>query len=448
MTKTNNPRQLAVETLTKIEQGAYSSLQLNQVIQNSQIDERDVNLLTNIVYGVLQHKLTLTAQIKPFIKNPKKVQPWVIELLKTAVYQLEYLNRIPKRAVFNETINIAKHLGHDGIRKMVTGILHQMDRSGLMNPAHIKDPLERLVMEYSVPKWIIEQLIEQVGIDKTTTILASLNQPAKQSVRINTALIDRDTLIDQLTAEGYQVEPSPLAADGLILTGRSANAAKEFKTGELTIQDESAMLPVETMPIKPDQLILDACSAPGGKTTQIAEQLSLQHSGQVVALDLHESRLKQVVKNAKRMHLNDYITTKALDARKLDQVYADETFNQILVDAPCSGLGLMRRKPEIRYEKTSQDIEQLATIQLAILNAIAPKLKVGGQLTYSTCTIIDQENHDVLVAFLAQHPEFKLVPIKLAHVSSASGELRIYPDDFDSDGFFVANLVKTEASAS
>ncbi|MBW1605631.1 16S rRNA (cytosine(967)-C(5))-methyltransferase RsmB [Lactobacillus sp. Sy-1] len=443
MTKTDNPRQLAVSTLTKIEQGAYSSLQLNQIIQNSNIEERDVNLLTNIVYGVLQHKLTLEYQIAPFIKNPKKVQPWVLVLLKTALYQMEYLDRIPTRAIFNESINIAKVMGHDGIRKMVTGVLHQIDRSGLPSIDKIKDPLERMQVQFSVPSWIIKQLVDQVGTTKTTHILASLNQPAKQSVRINTAEVSRDQLVSQLNQAGFTVHDSQLATDGLILTERSANSAAEFKNGELTIQDESAMLPVETMPIQPHQLILDACSAPGGKTTQIAEKLAQLGSGQVIALDLHESRLKQVVKNAKRMHLNDYVQTKALDARKLATVYADATFDQVLVDAPCSGLGLMRRKPEIRYEKSIQDIQHLAQIQLAILDSIAPKIKTGGQLTYSTCTIIDQENHDVLVQFLTAHPEFKMQPIELGSVGSKAGEVRIYPDDFDSDGFFVANLVKT-----
>ncbi|MHA8262924.1 16S rRNA (cytosine(967)-C(5))-methyltransferase RsmB [Lactobacillaceae bacterium Melli_B3] len=439
----NNPRQLAVTTLTKIEQGAYSSLQLNQVIQSSKIDERDVNLLTNIVYGVLQHKLTLEYQIEPFIKHPKKVQPWVMELLKTAVYQLEYLTRIPKRAVFNETIQIAKSMGHDGIRKMVTGILHQMDRKGRRDPKAIKDPTKRLMMEFSVPEWIIGQLSNQVGLTKTRSILASLNQPAKQSVRVNTALISKSALTDELVNDGFKIADSSLATDGLILAERSANSAPAFKNGQMTIQDESAMLPVETMPIQPDQLILDACAAPGGKTTQIAERLAIQNSGRVIALDLHESRLKNVVKNAKRMQLADYIDTKALDARKLDAAYADQSFDQVLVDAPCSGLGLMRRKPEIRYEKAPKDIEHLAQIQLSILNSIAPKLKVGGQLTYSTCTIINQENHDVLQSFLSQHPEFELKSIKLPAFEAPQSELRIYPDDFGSDGFFVANLVKT-----
>ncbi|UQS86643.1 16S rRNA (cytosine(967)-C(5))-methyltransferase RsmB [Nicoliella spurrieriana] len=443
MTKKDNPRQLAVATLTKIEQGAYSSLQLNQIIQNSTLDERDVKLLTNIVYGVIQHKLTLEYQIAPFIKKQKRLQPWVLVLLKTALYQMEYLDRIPKRAIFNESINIAKVMGHDGIRKMVTGVLHQIDRNGVLDPAQIKDPLERMQLQFSVPKWIIEQLIEQVGMTKTTSILASLNQPAKQSVRVNTAMETRDALATQLHASGFDVTNSSLAEAGLILSNRSANSAPEFKTGAMTIQDESAMLPVETMPIGANQLILDACSAPGGKTTQIAERLARQKSGRVVALDLHESRLKQVVKNAKRMHLNDYVQTKALDARKLDSIYANETFDQVLVDAPCSGLGLMRRKPEIRYEKSIQDIKHLAEIQLAILNSIAPKIKVGGQLTYSTCTIIDQENHAVLEQFLVEHPEFERKPIDLNSVQSNPGEIRIYPDDFDSDGFFVANLVKT-----
>lgn len=440
---TSNPRLLAVKTLDKVSNGAYSNLQLNQVIKKHELTTKDISLLTNIVYGVIQHRLTLEYQLNFFLKNPKKVDSWVKELLYTAIYQMEYLDKIPDRAIFNESIKIAKKMGHDGIRRLVTGVLHQIQRKGLSSFDEISDPIEKLSIQYSISKWIIEELINQVGMDKTISILNSINEPSKQSIRFNSRIVKKNDLAEKLRSQGYQVKDSELVAAGLILSGKSASYSSTFLDGEMTIQDESAMLPVESMDIKPNDVILDACSAPGGKTTQIAEQLDAKQGGRVYALDLHDNRLRQVVKNAKRLHVDDVLSTQACDARKLDDYFADNTFDQILIDAPCSGIGLIRRKPEIRYEKTLADVKKLSGIQLDILNAAASKLKENGKIVYSTCTILNQENSDVIEKFLQEHKEFKLVkPASKMNVATNDDYLRIYPDDFDSDGFFVCNLVK------
>ncbi|UQS85325.1 16S rRNA (cytosine(967)-C(5))-methyltransferase RsmB [Apilactobacillus apisilvae] len=439
----DNPRLLAVKTLNKISNGSYSNLQLNQVIDHSELDSRDISLLTNIVYGVIQHRLTLEYYLKAFLKKPNKVDVWVKELLYTAIYQMYYLDKIPERAIFNETIKIAKKMGHDGIRRMVTGTLHQIKRNGLPTFDNITDYLEKLSIEYSVAPWIIEQLNNQVGESKTISILKSINHSSKQSVRFNSRLTDKQTLSEQLEDEGYNVQSSKLVNSGLILSNKSASYSDLFKDGYMTIQDESAMLPVESMNIVPSDKILDACSAPGGKTTQIAEQLDIRKDGHVFALDLHEKRLAQVEKNAKRLHVSDVLNTEACDARNLDILFSDEQFDQILVDAPCSGIGLIRRKPEIRYEKKLSDVEHLSDIQLDILNSVASKLKKGGKLVYSTCTILNQENVDVVNKFIQQNDNFELVPTKTSlNLNNSSKYLQIYPDDYDSDGFFVCNLIK------
>lgn len=439
----SNPRLLAVKTLSKISNGAYSNLQLNQVIENSDLSSRDIALLTNIVYGVIQHRLTLEYQLNHFLKNASKVDDWVKELLYSAIYQMEYLDKIPTRAVFNETIKIAKKMGHDGIRRLVTGVLHQIERKGLPDFSDIDDPIKKLSIEYSISEWMIEELNKQVGEEKTLSILKSINQPSKQSVRFNSKLISKQSLSDKLKADGYGVQNSKLVESGLILTKKSASYSDTFKNGQMTIQDESAMLPVESMDIKESDVILDACSAPGGKTTQIAEHLSKEAGGHVEALDLHNNRLKQVQKNAKRLGVSDVLSTQACDARNLDDLYDDETFNQILIDAPCSGIGLIRRKPEIRYEKKMEDVKKLASIQMDILTSAAKKLKKGGKLVYSTCTILNQENSDVIAEFLKQNPDFKRVdPVSKMGIQLNDGYIRIYPDDYDSDGFFVCNLIK------
>ncbi|AQW22013.1 16S rRNA (cytosine(967)-C(5))-methyltransferase [Lentilactobacillus curieae] len=440
-TVSNNPRELAMQTLVLTAKGAYSNLQINSVLEKTTMGVEDRALYTNIVYGVLQHMLTFEYQLAPFLKNADETEDWVKELLYTAIYQLEYLDRVPKRAIFDETIKIAKKNGHDGIRRMVTGILHSIDRKGLADPKKIKNRSERLSIETSVPVWIVKILTEQLEGPKAESILRSINHPAKQSVRINQASgMSKEEIVSKLESEGFEVFDSEVAANGLVLQKKLAINSELFADGTITIQDESAMLPVESMSIAGDDQVLDACSAPGGKTTQIAEELT---TGMVTALDIHDKKLRVVRRNAERMNLADKVTTVPLDARKVDEKFADEQFAEILVDAPCSGLGLIRRKPEIRYSKTLADSEKLSGIQKQILDAVAPKVKVGGTITYSTCTILNQENQDVVSEFLDAHPNFSLETVSTQLDLSANIKdklLKIYPDDYNSDGFFVSTL--------
>ncbi|CAM2762711.1 hypothetical protein IV48_GL000123 [Fructilactobacillus fructivorans] len=231
-----------------------------------------------------------------------------------------------------------------------------------------------------------------------------------------------------------------MADHALILSGKSASSSPLFKAGMFTIQDESAMLPVQSMDIHGDDYVLDACAAPGGKATQIAEYLA---SGKVEALDLHQKKLNKIEQNAARMGVKDKIEVHALDARKVSNLFSNEVFDKILVDAPCSGLGLMRRKPEIRYDKTLDDVSHLSKVQAEILDAVAPTLKIGGQLVFSTCTILNQKNRDNVKKFLDNHPNFKPIWVETKQnlkPKRETDDLRIYPDDYDSDGFFISGF--------
>ncbi|WP_395537941.1 16S rRNA (cytosine(967)-C(5))-methyltransferase RsmB [Lactiplantibacillus pentosus] len=441
----NTPRWLAVAALAKIKNGAYSNLQLNQLINEHRMDRRDINLLTNMVYGVIQHRLTLEFWLKPFVRHPHQLDPWVRELLLSALYQWQYLDKIPQRAVFNETIEIAKVKGHPGIRRFVTGVLHQMDRSGLPAFDTIEDPDERLSVTYSMPVWLIQELRQQLGATKMEAIIASLNQPAKQSLRVNTALSTVSDVTTALTNDGLTVEPSKISPLGLVVTDGQAINTEAMRYGMFTVQDESAQLVVPALNVQPGDQVLDACAAPGGKTTQVAAQLDADAGGEVVALDIHANKVRLIGQNAARMHVADRVVATELDARKVQTQFDDESFDRILVDAPCSGLGLMRRKPEIRYEKQLQDSLNLQKIQLAILAVVAPTLKKGGIMTYSTCTILQQENQDVIAKFLADHPEFELQTTPTEQDLKADRTdktLSIYPDDYLSDGFFIACLRK------
>lgn len=440
----SNPRWLAVELLERIgKNGSYSNLALNQVIERHSLDARDVSLLTNIVYGVIQHRLTLEFYLDGFIGNRKKTAPWVMELLKTALYQQLYLERIPKRAVFNETIEIAKSRGHEGIRRFVTGVLHAIDRKGLPDTAEISDPLERISIESSTPLWLVRQLVEELGLERTGRMLETINQPPAQSVRVNlakNAVADAEAFLE---SEGFSVERSAVAPLGLRVSGGFIPQSRAYGEGRVVVQDESAMLAVDSMKVEPSDRVLDGCAAPGGKTTQIAAELK---DGRVFALDIHGHKVRLIERNAALCGVDDRVEAGKLDARKAGEMFAAGSLDKVLIDAPCSGLGLMRRKPEVKYEKSLKDSQSLHRIQTEILDRVAPLVREGGTLTYSTCTILNEENQGTVDAFLALHPEFCQVKTETSLGVKDEREslgLTIYPDEFGSDGFFIATLKRT-----
>ncbi|KRM13158.1 16S rRNA (cytosine(967)-C(5))-methyltransferase RsmB [Paucilactobacillus suebicus] len=439
-------RFLALEALDKVLlSGAYSNLQLNQVIAQAHLSDADRRLLTNIVYGVIQHRITLEYWLAPFIKG-KKLESWVQVLLLMSLYQYKYLDKVPEWAITDESIKIAKIKGHPGIRKLVTAVLHNILRQGVRSFDQLQDQTTRLSTEYSVPSWLIDELASQYGDSKTHEILKKINQPAHQSIRVKQSA-DTEQVIKSLEDDGFSVKRSTVTSYALIISGKSAAESPLFRDGTITIQDESAMLAVDSMKINPGDQVLDACAAPGGKTIQIAEHLDINNGGKVTALDIHQHKIKLIKDNAKRMHTNSVIDAIQLDARKVSEKFADESFDRILVDAPCSGFGLIRRKPEIRYEKTLEDSFHLQTIQLNILDAVATKVKKGGIITYSTCTILQQENNQVVNKFLQSHPDFTLQKTETSNQLFNDREdktLTILPSDFDSDGFFVATLKRNQ----
>ncbi|MFZ2588629.1 16S rRNA (cytosine(967)-C(5))-methyltransferase RsmB [Paucilactobacillus nenjiangensis] len=439
-------RYLALESLEKVlTSGAYSNLQLNQVIEKNNLADNDRRLLTNLVYGVIQHRLTLEYWLEPFTKG-KKIDDWVKALLMMAIYQYHYLDKVPDWAVTDESIKLAKQRGHEGIRKFVTAILHRILREGLTDFNQIASETTRASIEYSVPEWLITELINQYGTEKMIEIVQSLNQPANQSLRINTRLTDKEEVSRQLYEADLDFRDSQVAENALVLEHGVIANTEAFKNGEITIQDESAMLAVENMHLQPSFKVLDACAAPGGKTVQIAAELDADAGGQVTALDIHQHKIKLIESNAKRLAVNDVVKAIDLDARKVDEKFTDESFDAILIDAPCSGFGLIRRKPEIRYEKRLSDSYNLQKIQLEILAAVAPKIKKNGIITYSTCTILRQENDDVVNQFLANHPEFTLERTQTnlnLKDDRQSDTLTILPSDYGSDGFFVSSLRRT-----
>ncbi|MGE7601851.1 16S rRNA (cytosine(967)-C(5))-methyltransferase RsmB [Peribacillus sp. NPDC097675] len=439
-------RDIALDILESVEKNqSYSNLLLNNLIKKHQLSAVDSGLLTEISYGTIQRKMTLDYYLQPYIKNPKKTQSWVINLLRLSVYQMVYLDKVPDHAIIFEAVEISKKRGHKGTQSMVNGVLRNIQRNGVASFDGIKDERERLSIEVSHPSWLINRWVEQYGFEKTKE-MCEINLTAPlQTGRVNLKQITRNELISILTEEGYDVEASEFIPESIISYRGNLAHSESYKLGYLSIQDESSMLVAHALGAHDNDSVLDCCAAPGGKSMHIAEGLT---TGQVYALDLHEHKVKLIREQAERLKLRNNIKTLVLDSRNVQEHFNKEGFDRILIDAPCSGLGVMRRKPDVKYTKTNNDIMKLSNIQKQLLEAAAPLLKQGGQLVYSTCTVDKEENDNVAAAFLEKHPEFEMdatLSDRMPESVQAFVEghtLQVFPQYFSSDGFFIASFRK------
>jgi 16S rRNA (cytosine967-C5)-methyltransferase len=408
------------------------------------LPKKDVALLTEMVYGTIQRRDTLDYYLKPFIKT-KKLERWVRVLLRLSLYQMMYLERIPDRAILFEAVEIAKKRGHKGIASMVNGVLRSIQRQGVPSLDEMGDEMERLAIATSHPRWLVQRWVEQFGIEETRKMCEVNLLPPDQTARVNTWKTTVAEVLTMLKEEGIEAVPSDVIDAGIKIVKGNVARTKAFREGLLTIQDESSMLVGYALGVHEGDRVLDSCAAPGGKTTHIAELL--RNTGQVIALDLHEHKVKLIQDQAERLQLSN-VEARQMDSRTVRSHFSEESFDKILVDAPCSGFGGVRRKPEIKYNKKEEDVEQLAAIQLDILSAVAPLLKKGGTLVYSTCTIDRDENERVIERFLATHPQFVLDPTLESRLPAPvqryvqNGQLQLLPHYFHSDGFFIASLRK------
>jgi 16S rRNA (cytosine967-C5)-methyltransferase len=444
--KKKNVRETVLELLETIEKNqSYSNLLLHHAIEKNNLPTKDIGLLTELTYGTLQRKMTLDFFLKPFLKKANKIESWVKNLLRLTLYQMVYLDKIPDRAAIFEAVEIAKKRGHKGIASMVNGVLRSIQREGLPSLTSIEDAAERLAIETSHPQWLIKRWIEQFGYERTKA-MGEINLTAPlQTARVNTTKITREECSKRLLEEGFQLELSPIIPEAIrALKGNLASSAV-FKEGLLTIQDESSMLVAYALGAAKDEMVLDACAAPGGKSTHIAEKM--KNSGQVISLDLHEHKVKLINDNARRLELHN-IQTRTMDSRHAAENFPPESFDRVLLDAPCSGLGVMRRKPDMKYTKKEQDIFQLSNIQRDLLESVSSLVKKGGVLVYSTCTVDCEENESTVADFLKHHPDFEGDTNFKDRMPEAvrpfiiGFDLQVLPQDFGSDGFYIACLRK------
>ncbi|MGG0237584.1 16S rRNA (cytosine(967)-C(5))-methyltransferase RsmB [Bacillus rhizoplanae] len=439
-----NVRELALDGLLQVEKsGAYSNLLLNNLIEKSNIDKKDVGLLTEVVYGTIQRRDTLDYYLQPFLR--KKIELWVKVLLRLSLYQMLYLDRVPERAAIHEAVEIAKRRGHKGIAGLVNGVLRSIQREGVPSLDEIKSSEKRLAIATSHPEWLVKEWIAAYGIETAQKMCEVNLLPPVPTARVNVAKASVEEALKTLETEGIQAKHGDLSEDAIQIEKGNVAHTKAFQEGLLSIQDESSMLVARALNPEAGDIILDSCAAPGGKTTHIAERL--QGTGKVISLDLHPHKVRLIQQQANRLQLEN-VEAKTLDARKVQEHFEQESFDKVLVDAPCSGFGVIRRKPDIKIGKQKEDSERLANIQLSILEKVAPLLKKGGRLVYSTCTIEKVENEQVVELFLQSHPEFEWdttmkerLP-KAVHPYVVEGEVQILPHYFATDGFYIACLRK------
>ncbi|GIO26102.1 16S rRNA (cytosine(967)-C(5))-methyltransferase RsmB [Ornithinibacillus bavariensis] len=443
-------RNTAIDLLLRIEQdNGYSHLLISHEMKSKHIAPKDEGLLTEIVYGTTARKITLDYYINNFISQKKKLRPWVHTLLRMSVYQMIYLDKVPDHAIIHEAVEIAKQRGHKGIASLVNAVLRNIQRSGVPDTNTITDDVKRLSVETSHPEWLIKRWMNHYGYETTREMCLANLHHKPISIRVQPMKITREQAIDILRKEGYEVSESMFSPQGIIIEKGNILKSSLFNEGIVTIQDQSSMLAGEMISVKPGQTVLDACSAPGGKATHIAEKM--EDKGVIYAHDLHEKKIKLIQNKAKELNIT-IINAKAWDARKLQECYEPNTFDRILVDAPCSGLGVMRGKPDIKYNKKESDIEKLAEIQQHILANVSPLLKIGGLLLYSTCTVDSMENEDVVNKFLKSHKNFEIDKHFFAELSNelrhslgvSEYGLQLFPQTYQTDGFFLTRLKRNK----
>ncbi|MDB5085545.1 MAG: rRNA methyltransferase [Bacilli bacterium] len=445
-------REIALETLLKIDtHDAYSNLALQNILRKHSLSAQDRHFVTQLVYGTVQFQLLLDHYLQPFLKQPvEKLKPWVRQLLRMSTYQLFFLERVPPFAIVNEAVSIGALRG-GSLRGFINAVLRNLQRSeAYKQRASQLDVTQQtsasdIAIKTSHPSWMIQDWIDEFGLERAKSIAVSNNQRPFVSLRVNVRKITRDALYAQLKGEGLSVELSPVSPVGIrLLEGVDAAQWKWFREGFVTMQDESAMLVAPVLDPVKGMRLLDACAAPGGKTTHLAELLD--DDADIVAADLHRHKMELITGAAKRLHLSS-IRPEVRDMSLSGAEIAP--FDRILLDAPCSGLGVIRRKPDLKWRKTPEDVTELPNLQQRLLHECWRHLRPGGVLVYSTCTIRSSENSRVIESFCQRQEDAllddvrDLLPEQVAEqVLVSPFGVTILPDQFGSDGFFIARLSK------
>jgi len=423
-----NARELTLKALYRMEtEGAYSNQELKHLLASKELPEADRGFVTELLLGVVRNKLFLDYVIGQFSSvKLKKLSPWIHGILRLGVYQILCMDRVPDSAACNEMVKLAGKYSRGASRGFVNGVLRNVSRNQ-ETIAYPTEPVADWSVRYSCPEWLTLKLNNQYG-DETEEILKASLMPYPVSIRANTMKLSAKELQDVLAQEGIKTRLNPDHDRCLYVEGAlDVNRSKAYRDGLYTLQNTSSMKAVELLDPKKGETLLDVCAAPGGKTTYMAELL--EGTGEVIACDLHPHKIPLLEAAASRLGLGN-VKAMCRDATEFCPAW-EQAFDRVLADVPCSGIGVIHKKPEIKWNRKEEDIAALVEIQRQILNNAARYVKNGGILVYSTCTILQEENQTQIEAFLQDHTEFTLLE-----------ELQLLTHKTGGSGFYIAKLRK------
>lgn len=447
-TKSITAREIALKVINDINvNGAYANIALSREISRHSLSDQDRRFVTELVYGTIKAGETLDWLLGHYVSRPlNKIAPVVCNILRMGIYQIFFLSKVPVSAACNQAVELVKKYGHTGTVKFVNAVLRNAARSPdkAIYPDKEIQPAKYLSLKYFHPEWLTERWVARLGIQAAEELCRVNNFTPPLSLRTNTLKTNRNELLDILAAEGVVCEASKWTPEGILCHEYPALATlKSLQSGLFQIQDESSMLVAHVLQPRPGDFILDACGAPGGKSTHIAALM--ENKGRVISTDLYDHKLALTRENATRLGI-EIIETHAVDATKLGGMYPAQA-DRVLVDAPCSGLGVLRRKPDSRWRKNEIMLMDLPKLQSAILHSAANCVKPGGILVYSTCTTEPEENEEVVKAFLAERTEFLLQPAGEYLPNKLPVEmLQLWPHIDNVDGFFIVRMLRVNSS--
>ena len=437
-----NARDTALHVLVSCRTaGAWADAALAAQLRRDGLTGPEASLCSRIVYGVIQNRFLLDFYLGAFCSQKiDHLQPPLLEILRIGAYQILFLDKIPDSAAVNQAVEQAKANRRGQAAGLVNAVLRQLSRNKQQLPAIPER--DGLSIRYSHPRWLVKRLQAILG-PETEAFLAACNAPAPLTIQVNPMKTTEDTLIQELEAAGITADPHPWVSGCLELDrAGDLTALAPFQAGKFLVQDPAAQLVSRIAGVQPGMRVLDVCAAPGGKSFSAAIQMG--DRGEILACDLHENKLKRIREGAERLGLT-CIRTEAADGRLFRPEW-EGAFDAVLVDAPCSGLGIIRKKPDIRYKKPDE-LFALPVIQRAILDNAARYVRSGGTLVYSTCTILPEENQEVTDGFLAEHPDFGRSPfvLPLEVEGDLSGQMTLWPHRHMTDGFYICRMTrKTE----
>lgn len=419
--------------------GAWSGSSIDGIIKKYELDRREAALASRLCLGVLQNSALCDFYISAYCSlEPKRLEPKLHDILLIGAYQLLFLDRMPARAAVNETVSLCKKCGSARTTGLVNAVLRRIAENKAADTLPDipgKGSAEYLSIKYSHPQWLAERIIAERGYDFAECFFTCNNRPAPLTLQVNTLKVSAEAYHDMLVSAGIEHTRDENLPDCISLESGIVSELPGYEDGLFYVQDRAARMAVEIAAPQRGMRALDACSAPGGKA--FAAAIKMQNEGRVLACDIHEKKLGLIENGAKRLGI-DIIETAAMDARQCDEELLN-AFDLVIADVPCSGLGVIAKKPEIRA-KSEEELAKLPEIQYDILNNLALYVKPGGVLLYSTCTVLRAENEDIVNRFIAEHGEFELEKIDCCGIRAESGMYCFWPNVDATDGFFAAKL--------